>query len=193
MSDDNTFGYDEHANDYVALRSDVGAELLGEWAKDLRPGANVLDLAAGSGEPVTAALIATNRSVFAIDASPNMVGIFRKRFPDIPIRCETVESGQWFERSFDGVTAIGIMFLLPKAEQGRLIRRVSEVLMPGGRFLFSAPWQTGEWRDNITGHMSWSLGRDAYHRLIKAAGLHIDGEVSDGNGNHYYRALKPDD
>jgi hypothetical protein len=40
--------------------------------------------------------------------------------------------------------------------------RVSEILRPGGSFLFTAPVEVDSWTDVNTGHTSISLGRNQY-------------------------------
>ena len=175
----------------MRARSLAGVEVVRAWARRLPQGGAVLDVGAGSGEPLTAILIEEKLNVCAIDASPKMVAAFRKRFPDIPVACEPVESSHFFKRPFDGVLAVGLVFLFSAEGQRALIARMTTALNSGGRLLFSAPHQTGAWNDMITGRSSLSLGVDEYRRLMTDAGLTIIGDHEDESGNFYYEAQKP--
>jgi 2-polyprenyl-3-methyl-5-hydroxy-6-metoxy-1,4-benzoquinol methylase len=70
-------------------------------------------------------------NVYAIDASPSFVEAFRRNLPGIPVKCEAVEDSTFFDRTFDGVLAWGLIFLLSVKEQRRLIQRAADMLAPG--------------------------------------------------------------
>lgn len=55
----------------------------------------------------------------------------------------------------------------------------------------TAPWQTAEWTDALTGRTSVSLGRERYTALLADAGLVLTGEEDDEGENHYWLARKP--
>ena len=184
-------GYDAIVETYVKARSNTGRQLVQAWVGTLRSGADILDLGAGTGEPITSALIEAGCHVSALDASPAMVDLFRERFPEIPIVCEPVETSDFFNRKFDAVVAIGLVFLLKAPAQTALMERVSAALKPGGRFLFSAPVEIGAWSDLLTGQTSQSLGRDAYVSALKEAGFEQIESRHDEGGSHYYDAHKP--
>jgi len=129
-------------------------------------------------------------SVCAIDASANMVAAFRRHFPDINITCEPVEQSTFFGRSFDAVMAVGVIFLLPTKTQIEVISQISGALKSGGRFLFSAPIETGNWNDLLTGRPSTSLGIEAYKSALSECGLHLVNTYNDEGGSHYYDAQK---
>lgn len=192
MSVDPSNGYDAIANDYVEARSSVGVELIENWASHLPEGASILDLGCGHGLPITPALLKAKLDVWAIDASPNMVRLYQASFPNLRVSCETVESSKFFERRFDAVIAIGLLFLLPEAGQTRLIKKVAAALNPGGRLLFSAPRERGEWHDLLTDRLSTSLGEAAYSDALQRAGLTRLKQYKDEGGNNFYEAEKQD-
>ncbi len=182
-------GYDAVAGEFIKGRGtsgSIGASTVGLWAKRLTPGAAVLDLGCGPGFPISRSLIDAGCTVYGVDASPNMIAEFRRRFPSAHSACESVEASQFFGRTFDAVVAWGLMFLLGRDSQESLIRRVANSLNPGGRFLFTAPSEPTEWRDNLTGLRSLSLGATSYARLLEESGLLLDGEETDEGENHYY-------
>lgn len=191
MSDDASNGWEAVAKEFIAARSLIGRDTIRAWARALPPGGTILDLGAGSGVPLAAALIADGFAVCAVDASPSLVAAFRQRFADAEIACEPAEDSAFFHRTFDGVMAIGLIFLLPAASQCALIRRVFGALKPRGRFVFSAPREACVWQDRLTGRPSRSLGAQAYGALVREAGMRLIGTHHDEGQNHYFEAEKP--
>src|ERR1044071_6565306 len=197
MSEDGSNGYEGIASIYVSRRGTrpvvgdaIGAATVRAWAQALPPGATVLDLGCGPGEPSTRILQEAGLSAYALDASPAMVAAFRERFPGVPIEQSTVEASKFFDRTFDGVLAWGLMFLLEPAAQALVLAKVAGALNPGGRFLFTAPKEPLEWLDAMTGRQSQSLGAQTYERLLRDAGLTWVAEALDEGENHYYFAEK---
>lgn len=172
-------------------RSRIGVATVQAWARSLPEGASILDLGCGSGVPIAEALMDAGFAVYGVDVSPSLVAAFRKRFPRAPVACEAVEESPFFDRTFEGAVAWGLMFLLPAKTQRELIHRVAGALGPGGRFLFTAPAEAGTWADLTTGRTSLSLGAAAYQAAIADAGLTLVGEHVDEGENHYYDAALP--
>lgn len=189
---DNSNGYDAIADEFIArrTRSGTGASRVREWAKALPPGAAVLDLGCGSGVPVSQALVASGLSVYGVDASLRMIAAFRARFPAAEAECCAAEDSQFFARTFDGVVAWGLMFLLTPEAQALLIRKVARALNRGGRLLFTSPPEACEWLDAMTARTSISLGAEMYQRLLDAECLALLEQYDDEGQNHYYSALK---
>jgi 2-polyprenyl-3-methyl-5-hydroxy-6-metoxy-1,4-benzoquinol methylase len=182
-------GWEAVAAQLVARRSSIiGVATVRSWSEALPPGASVLDLGCGSGVPISEALTNDGFVVWGIDASPTLVAAFQRSFPDAPVACEAVEVSDFFGRSFDAIVAIGLMFLLPPEAQRSVIRHVASALKPEGRFLFTAPTQTGTWADSLTGRPSVSLGDEAYRLALADAGLSVVAEYGDEGENHYYDA-----
>ena len=170
-------------------RSNIGASTVREWARLLPAGATVLDLGCGSGVPITSALIDCGLTVYAVEASPSLLSAFQQRFPEVPVECSPVEDSSFFGRTFDGVVAWGLMFLLAPATQLNLIHKVAAALRPGGRFLFTSPSPVCTWNDAVTGQESISLGREAYIEALEACGLTLESELEDEGENHYYSGM----
>src|SRR5688572_30290549 len=87
MNDDGSNGYEGIASIYVAGRGTrplvgdaIGAATVRAWAQAFPPGATVLDLGSGPGEPSTRILREAGLSTYAVDASAAMVAAFRERF-----------------------------------------------------------------------------------------------------------------
>ena len=193
MSEDGSNGYEGIASIYVAGRGTrplvgdaIGAATVRAWAQAFPAGATVLDLGSGPGEPSTRILQEAGLATYAVDASSAMVAAFRERFPGVPIEHNTVEASAFFDRTFDGVLAWGLLFLLEPAAQALVIEKVASALNPGGRFLFTAPKEPLEWLDAMTGRQSQSLGAQTYERLLRDSGLTWVAEAYDEGENHYY-------
>jgi cyclopropane fatty-acyl-phospholipid synthase-like methyltransferase len=184
--------YEAHALKFLddRDRSHVGAEVVQSWARSLPSGSTVVDIACGGGYPITQILVDTGLPVWAIDISPTLLRQFRLRFPTIPMQCASALDSDYFGRTFDAAISIGLVFLLREDEQLAFLRRVSEILVPRGRFLFTAPVEIGAWQDVTTGLECRSLGRIAYTRALEREGFHVIRTHVDEGANNYYEAEK---
>jgi SAM-dependent methyltransferase len=186
---DRSNGYEDIAAEFIRVRSTtIGVKRVRDWAKALPRGAAVVDLGCGPGLPITEVLVAEGLRVYGVDAAPSFVQAFRRNLPNTPIACEAVQHSRFFDRTFDGVLAWGLMFLLSPEDQGRLIQRIADILVPGGRLLFTSPAEIGFGNDVMTGLESRSLGAEEYRRQLSAVGLSVASEYEDEDGgrNHYF-------
>ena len=190
-------GYEGIAAEFLARRgraseTAVGAREVRDWAHTLPPGSAVIDVGCGPGLPLTKILISEGLNVYGIDAAPSFVEAFRHNLPGIPVACESVLDSLFFDRMFDGVVAWGLIFLLLPEDQERLIQRVANILVPGGRFLFTSSPEVEPlvWNDAMTGLESRSLGLATYRKLLSEAGFHVTSEYEDIGENHYFDAVK---
>jgi 2-polyprenyl-3-methyl-5-hydroxy-6-metoxy-1,4-benzoquinol methylase len=145
---DESNGYEAIAEIYIKGRgravNGIGASTARTWARTFKTGAVILDLGCGTGVPVTKILLDAGLNAYAIDASPKMVEDFRQHFPNVPVACESVDRSHFFNRAFDGIISVGLMFLLPEeAEQYRALISASglsvsdELTDEGGNHYFS--------------------------------------------------------
>lgn len=181
-------GYEAVAPEFMRRReqSSIGVATVRMWARLLPRGGAVLDLGCGSGKPISTTLRKQGLLPYGIDASASLIAAFRRRLPDAHVACEAIEGSRFFGRTFDGVVAVGLMFLLPADVQRDLIRKVAVALNPDGRFLFTSPVQACAWTDVLTGQESHSLGAEEYRAAFSEAGLALVGEYQDHGENHYY-------
>ncbi|RYZ88623.1 MAG: class I SAM-dependent methyltransferase [Proteobacteria bacterium] len=191
---DESNGYDSIAEIYIKGRgravNGVGASTARAWAQTFSIGSVMLDLGCGTGIPVTKILLEAGLNAYAVDASPKMIADFRQNFPDVPVACEPVERSPFFNRSFDGIISVGLMFLLPEENQRALIPKMAAALNPGGKLLFTSPFEKLAWKDAMTEQLSISLGAEQYRKLMLAAGLSLDDELDDEGGNHYFSGIQ---
>ena len=187
--------YEGVAREFLARRGSgrstgVGVNAVRQWTQTLPHGAAVIDLGCGPGFPITEVLVAEGLNVFAVDAAPTFVEAFRRNLPNTPVVCEAVQDSTFFDRTFDGVLAWGLIFLLCPDDQRHLIQRIADILVPGGRLLFTSCAEPFAWNDAMTGLESRSLGAEEYRRQLSAVGLSVTGEYEDEGENHYYDVRK---
>jgi SAM-dependent methyltransferase len=194
---DKSNGYERVSAEFLAGRgrapsTAVGAKEVRDWAGTLPLGAAVIDLGCGTGFPITKVLVDEKLNVYGVDASPSLVEAFRHNLPEVPVACESVVESSFFNRTFDGVVAWGLMFLLQPEEQRHLIQSVAEILVPGGRLLFTSSTGTEPlvWNDAMTGLESRSLGAAEYRKLLAEVGLTVTREYEEEGGCHYFDAVK---
>ena len=188
MSMNSTVAYEANAAEFLKVRdqSMVGAAIVEQWAQSLPSGTEVLEIACGGGLPITRVLLDAGLRLWAIDSSPTLLAAFKTRFPSVPTQCAIAQESDYFERQYGAAISIGLIFLLNETDQAALLRRVSEILLPGGRFLFTAPIERGTWRDVNTGHECISLGRAQYEATLEASGLRLTATYEDEGKNNYY-------
>jgi SAM-dependent methyltransferase len=192
---DRSNGYEGVAEEFLGRRgsgrsTSIGVTEVHKWARMLPHGGTVIDLGCGPGFPITEVLVAEGLNAFGVDAAPSFVQAFRRNLPNTPIICEAVQDSGFFDRTFDAVLAWGLMFLLNAEEQHSLIQRIADILVPGGRLLFTSPAEPLVWNDAMTGLESRSLGAEEYQRQLMAVGISISSEYEDEGQNHYFDAFK---
>jgi 2-polyprenyl-3-methyl-5-hydroxy-6-metoxy-1,4-benzoquinol methylase len=187
---DRANGYEEHAETFLRWRHPrIGLDIAREWARGFAPGAAVLELGCGDGV-ISQVLVAAGVTLYAVDASPTLLRVFRARFPAVETECSAAEESAFFHRSFDGVVALGLMFLLPEDAQRIVLTKVANVLTPGGRFVFTAPRQMCSWVDALTQRESRSLGAEEYEAVLRGVGLEVAPGCFDEGENYYFFAVK---
>jgi cyclopropane fatty-acyl-phospholipid synthase-like methyltransferase len=190
MSNDSASTYEKHAWAFLSARdrTTTGAEVVERWARSIGPGTEVLEIGCGGGFPVTRVLVDAGLKLWAVDSSPTLLSEFRARFPKIPVECARALECTYFGQKFDAVISIGLVFLLNAEEQAALIHRASELIVPGGRLLFTAPLEIGTWADTTTGNECRSLGRQWYEGILAEAGFRVIATYEDEGRNNYYEA-----
>lgn len=194
---DRSSGYEAVSAEFLARRGNGGTRSnaievkeVRAWARTLPRGSSVIDLGCGPGFPITSVLVDEGLQVFGVDAAPSFVAAFQRNLPGTPIVCESALESRFFGRTFDAALAWGLMFLLSAEDQQRLIQRFADILVPGGRLLFTAPAKAVVWNDAMTGLESRSLGAEQYRKLLEAVGISVAAEYEDAGENHYFDALR---
>lgn len=140
----------------------------------MRPGAEVLDMACGSGKPIAAYLIDQEAKITGIDAAPAMIALCRARFPDH--RWMVADMRDWrSDDAFDGVVVWHGLIHLTAEDQRAVIPRLAGLLRPGAPLLFTAAPAAGEtigvWRGEPLYH--GGLDPAETDALLTEAGLEV--------------------
>lgn len=180
--------YESQAGEFLRVRdkSCIGSNVVDQWARNLKSGATVIELGCGGGYPITRVLRSAGLRLWAVDSSPTLVAQFQSRFPDVPVQCAKVQESTFFDQTYDGAIAVGLIFLLTESEQSEVISSIARILLPGGRFLFTAPIERGNWVDMNTGVVCRSLGQTVYEEYFSMAGLRTVATFIDDGENNYY-------
>jgi ubiquinone/menaquinone biosynthesis C-methylase UbiE len=187
---DKSNGYEEYADSFMRGRHPhIGQNMAREWVQKFTPGSTVLELGCGDGV-ISQVLVEAALTLYGVDASPRLLRAFRERFPMAQTECAAAEESTYFDRTFDGVIAVGLIFLLPESAQRIVLAKVANVLKSGGKFLFTAPRQACTWVDVLTGRESRSLGVEGYEALLRGLGFEVSSGRVDEGENHYFFAVK---
>jgi cyclopropane fatty-acyl-phospholipid synthase-like methyltransferase len=162
----------------------------------LRPGARVLDLGCGTGEPVARYLLDRGFSVVGVDESARMLEIARRVVPEAElIEADMCEAG--LNGTFDAAVAWDSVFHVERSRHQAVFRKVCGALAPGAPFLLS----TG-----ATGHPGFTsemYGREFFYSgfepeaflgLLRAEGFAVELCEEDdpsGDGHLAVIARKP--
>jgi len=140
----------------------------------LPPGASILDLGCGSGEPILRFLVEQGFVVTGVDASAAMIAIARPRFPGARLLVADMRNVS-FDQKFDAVIAWHSLFHLPHADQRRIFATFARLLNPRGILMFTSGSVHGEtWSDN-GGEMLYhaSLDTAEYRALLARHGFDV--------------------
>ena len=114
----------------------------------------ILDAGCGDGVPITEALVNAGYRVVGLDNSAGMLARFRVNLPGTPVVRGDARQCPFANGGFDAAISWGMMFHLPPGEQAAVFASVSDVLKPGGPFLFTAAEIKGAADTGITGTMN---------------------------------------
>lgn len=110
---------------------------------DLPPGAPVLDLGCGTGEPLAGACIRAGHPVVGVDGAPGMIARCRQRFPDMTWICRDMR-GLFLGRTFGAILAWDSFFHLNQDDQRAMFAVFAAHAGPGGLLLFTTGPRYGE-------------------------------------------------
>ncbi|MDA7423708.1 class I SAM-dependent DNA methyltransferase [Thalassococcus lentus] len=171
----NATGYDRRRN-----RALFEAQWLRRFVRDLVPGASVLDLGCGSGEPIAAWLIGEGFRLTGFDYSDAMLDIARSRWPEGDWRQGDMRVLELPER-FDGIIGWNSFFHLTDDEQRACLPRLAAHLNPGGVLMVTVGPSAGEVTGTVEGEVVYhaSLSPAEYAQRLEACGMRVTGFLAD--------------
>ncbi|MCR4522039.1 MULTISPECIES: class I SAM-dependent methyltransferase [Bosea] len=181
--------YQRHAATYDGLRGKLLME--GPWLARFRallaPGATVLDIGCGTGQPIARHLREQGHVVTGVDSAPAMIALCRARFPE----------GDWqvadmrklaLGRRFGGLIAWDSFFHLTPEDQCGMFKIFAAHAAPGAALLFTSGPAHGEAIGTFEGEALYhgSLAPGEYRTLLAENGFaEIDHVVEDPScGGH---------
>jgi SAM-dependent methyltransferase len=168
--------YERHARTFDRERGRTLVErpYLDEMTARLEPGASILDLGCGTGEPIARYLIEAGYDLTGVDPAPSMLAMCRLRFP----------ASTWIEadmralalpRRFDAIIAWDSFFHLDQDEQRAMFPIFRHHIAPHGALLFTSGPRAGVSISEMYGEKLFhaSLDADEYRALLAAAGFRV--------------------
>ena len=169
--------YERHAQ---AWDADRGSDLVVErvWLDRflglLPPGASVLDLGCGSGQPIARHLIARQCHVLGVDSSATLIALCRQRFPEHDWLLADMRMLS-LNRSFQGILAWDSFFHLSPEHQRRMFAIFRAHAGAGTALLFTSGPRHGEAIGSYQGERLYhaSLAPEEYRSLLSAHGFDL--------------------
>jgi ubiquinone/menaquinone biosynthesis C-methylase UbiE len=168
--------YERHAAvwDRTRGRGLMEREWLDRFVARLHPGAGILDIGCGSGEPIAQYFVANGCRVTGIDSAPSMLELCRKRFPDHEWILADMRD-MALDRRFDGLIAWHSFFHLMPDDQHAMFAVFARHAAPGALLMFTSGTahgeHIGEWQGEPLYHAS--LDSAEYERLLDAYGFDV--------------------
>ncbi len=171
--------YERFAHEWDRDRGKPGQGLmerryLDDLASRLSPGARILDLGCGTGEPLARDLTDRGFNVTGVDAAPAMIAICKDRYPQ----------GTWIEadmrslaldRRYDAIIAWDSFFHLDQDEQRAMFPIFQSHIAPDGLLLFTSGPEAGAAIGTMYGEELFhaSLAPDEYRPLLARSGFRV--------------------
>jgi trans-aconitate methyltransferase len=166
--------YERHAAAYDQLRgrSLVERHWLDRYCAVLQPGATILDLGCGMGEPIAQHFLAQGYRVTGVDAAPAMIARCRARFPHADWLAADMRQLS-LGRRFDAIIAWDSLFHLSRDEQRALFPVLGAHAAPRAALLFTSGPADGESIGTFEGEPLYHASLDAaeYRRLLAEQGF----------------------
>ena len=187
-------GYDRVAERYLATKDPEDPLVLSALegaARDLRPGAAVLDLGCGAGVPATRWLSGRGFDVTGVDLSERQLDLARRLVPGATFLKRDMTEGDFDAGTFDAVVAFHSIIHVPREEHPALLQKIRRWLTPGGLFLATLTLtdfvgEDGDW-EGWGAPMRWShYDADTNVAMLRRAGFGIvyaEPRAGGGTGN----------
>lgn len=161
--------YEDNATAWDRLRDTRLTEKawLDRFLAPIAPGATILDIGCGTGDPIARYVIARGYAVTGIDSSPSLIAMASERFPDhewITADMRKLDLG----RRFDGLIAWHSFFHLSPDDQRPMFARFAAHAASDAMLMFTSGSEhgeaIGEWMGEPLYH--GSLAPEEYRTLL---------------------------
>lgn len=147
---------------------------LDRFVACLPPGARVLDLGCGSGEPIGRYLVDQGLAVTGVDTSGHSIGLCRTRMPEqtwIEADMRTLALGE----AFDGILAWDSFFHLAHDDQRRMFEVFARHAGDASALMFTSGPHHGEAIGEFAGEKLYhaSLAPEEYRALFHRSGFDV--------------------
>jgi SAM-dependent methyltransferase len=181
--------YRRHAGAWAAARGGEFRELawIDRFAALLGPGAMVLDIGCGPGEPIAVCLARRGHPVTGVDSSPEMIALFQASLPNAAAGVADMRSLSLGSR-FGGLVAWDSLFHLVPGEQRLVFAVFRDHALPGAPLLFTGGPAFGEATGTLGGEPLYhaSLAPGEYRRLLRRNDFDVVAHAAEdpGCGGH---------
>jgi SAM-dependent methyltransferase len=187
-------GYDHVAGRYLATKDEddpLVLSALGDVARDLPPGAPVLDLGCGAGVPATLWLAGQGFDVTGVDFSRRQIDLARRLVPGAAFVKADMTELDFEPGAFGAVVALHSVIHVPREEHPALLGKIHRWLEPGGLLLATLTLtdfvgEDGDW-EGWGAPMRWShYDAETNVAMLRRAGFGIvyaEGRAGGGTGN----------
>ncbi len=174
-------GYDRVAERYLATKDPedpLTLSALEEVARDLPPGAAVLDLGCGAGVPATRWLAERGFDVSGVDLSERQLGLARGLVPGATFLKADMTELDFGPGTFDAVVAFHSIIHVPREEHPALLGKIQRWLKGGGLFLATLTLtdfvgEDGDW-EGWGAPMRWShYDADTNVAMLRRSGFDV--------------------
>lgn len=174
-------GYDRVAERYLATKDPedpLVLSALDEVARELPPGAAVLDLGCGAGVPATRWLAGRGFDVTGVDLSGRQLDLARRLVPGATFLKADMTELTFGPGAFDAVVAFHSIIHVPREQHPALLRKIRRWLKGGGLFLATLTLtdfvgEDGDW-EGWGAPMRWShYDADTNVAMLRRSGLGV--------------------
>jgi SAM-dependent methyltransferase len=168
--------YGRHAEAWDRDRSRdlIERPWLDRFTQPLSPGASILDIGCGTGEPIAHYLLERGFAVTGVDSSPSLIAMARARLPAAEWHVADMRTLD-LARRFDALLAWHSFFHLRAADQRPMFARFAAHSRSGAPLMFTsgpeAGEAVGEYRGEPLHHAS--LSPEEYRHLLRENGFSV--------------------
>jgi SAM-dependent methyltransferase len=163
--------YEREAKAYATETQELPLDHLWDaFGKHLAPNASILDLGCGAGRDLKE-FVRRGYQVVGVDYSAPLAEI-AKRHSGQRVEVASFDEMQFDKNSFDGVWAVASLLHVPRKNVADILKKVHDILKPGGILLTSMQKGTGK-QFSREARLFEMYGNDEWEAILGDAGLEV--------------------